>query len=103
MAYMQSLVDSFDRLKSKYNQLQTRCLTDKQKKECGVMLVAPQLLMPQEKDRQDEEMDLMFGGQGVAADGQSQSRMGGRIGARMDGLNNNNDGRPRNVSDEDDP
>jgi hypothetical protein len=28
--------------------------------------------------------------------------MGGRIGARMDGLNNN-DGRPRNISDEDDP
>jgi len=41
MAYMQSLVDSFDRLKSKYNQLQTRCLTENQKKECGMMLVAP--------------------------------------------------------------
>ena len=29
--------------------------------------------------------------------------MGGRIGARMGGLDGNNDGRPRNVSDEDDP
>ena len=38
---MQSLVDSFDRLKSKYNQLQKRCLTERQKKDCGVMLVAP--------------------------------------------------------------
>ena len=38
---MQSLVDSFDRLKSKYNQLQTRCLTERQKKDYGVMLVAP--------------------------------------------------------------
>ena len=29
--------------------------------------------------------------------------MGGRIGARMDGLNGNDAGRPRNVSEEDDP
>ena len=51
----------------------------------------------------------MFGG-GLGADGQghpsigqNQSRMGGRIGARMDCLNTNNDGSPRNISDEDDP
>ena len=29
--------------------------------------------------------------------------MGGRIGARMDGLNSNDVGRPRNISEEDDP
>lgn len=93
--------------------------------------------MPQEKDRQDEEMDLMYG-QGNPANGggldeqnkrlalapsqaSGGSRMGGRIGARMEGLrrtgedeavqNNNGDesGRPRhqgrgnNVSDDDDP
>ena len=28
--------------------------------------------MPQEKDRQDEEMDLMFGSGGQGADNQSQ-------------------------------
>lgn len=58
-------------------------------------------------------MDLMFGGGGIGGDAQSQhpsiggqnqqSRMGGRIGARMGGLDGNNDGRPRNISDEDDP
>ena len=74
MAYMQSLVDTFDRLKSKYNQLQTRCLTDKQKKECGINLAAPTLLMPQEKDRQDEAMDL-FGGGGP--DGQNHPSIAG--------------------------
>ena len=46
-------------------------------------------------------MDLMYsagnGGdvnQHPQVAGQNQSRMGGRIGARMDGLNSNNDGRP---------
>ena len=29
MAYMQSLVDSYERLKAKYNQFIQRCLTDK--------------------------------------------------------------------------
>lgn len=60
LAYMQSLIDSYDRLKSKFNQFQTRCLSDKQKRECGLLLVAPQLMMPQEKDRQDEEMDQLY-------------------------------------------
>lgn len=57
LSYMQSLIDAYDRLKSKFNQLQTRCLSEKQKRECGVDRVAPTLIMPQEKDRQDEERD----------------------------------------------
>jgi len=57
---MQSLIDSYDRLKSKFNQFQTRCLSEKQKKESGLMMAAPSLLMPQEKDRLDEEMDLLY-------------------------------------------
>lgn len=51
MSYMQCLIDSYERLKSKFNQLQTRCLSEKQKKECGLNLVAAALMMPQEKDR----------------------------------------------------
>lgn len=29
MSYMQSLIDSYERLKSKFNQLQTKCLSEK--------------------------------------------------------------------------
>ena len=56
-SYMQSLVDSYERLKIKFNQLQTRCLTEKQRKEQGLNLVAPTLVMPVDKDRQDDEAE----------------------------------------------
>jgi len=53
LAYLQSLVESYERLKSKYNQFLSRCLQDKQKKENGLTGSAPNLVMPLEKDRQD--------------------------------------------------
>lgn len=60
LAYMQSLIDSYERLKSKFNQFLTRCLSEKQKKECGILLVAPPLVMPQEKDRLDEDNENLY-------------------------------------------
>jgi hypothetical protein len=92
---MQSLIDSYERLKSKFSQFQTRCLSEKQKRECGLSLVAPALLMPQEKDRLDEEIDMLSNPNDAhnSAAQSSQSRMGGRIGARLESL-------PRREDDE---
>ena len=49
------------------------------------MMAAPSLLMPQEKDRLDEEMDLLYN-PSEAQSSVAGSRMGGRIGARPEGL-----------------
>lgn len=87
---MQALIESYDRLKSKFNQFQTRCLTEKQKKECGLAQVAPNLIMPREKDLQDQEYDL--NDQNGEGEGAGQSRMGGRIGVRMGGIGEDQDG-----------
>lgn len=84
MAYLQSLIDSYERLKVKFNQFQMRCLTEKQKRESGLIAAAPAIIMPMEKDRQDLEVD--FGQTQEDPSVIGSSRMGGRIGARIGGL-----------------
>jgi hypothetical protein len=56
-------------------------------------LAVQALLMPQEKDMLDEEIDLMQNpNEGHNSNTQSnQSRMGGRIGARLESLPNRED------------
>ena len=91
---MQTLVDTYERLKSKFNQFQTRCLSEKQKKQCGINLVAPPLVLPQEKDRQDQDADVLNSGgelNPISASMSSQGRTGGRMGTRMDVIGRSED------------
>merc|ERR1712060_676910 len=44
--YIQQLVSSYDKLKTKFNTYAAKCLSEKQKREYGISLVAPALLMP---------------------------------------------------------
>jgi hypothetical protein len=44
------LVNSYDRLKSKFNSFAAKCLTERQKRECGSLtLIAPPLVLPCEE------------------------------------------------------
>jgi len=54
-------------------------LQEKQRKENGLASVAPNLIMPIEKDRKDQEMDLLYNNMDSGG-----NRMGGRIGGRME-------------------
>ena len=44
--YMQTLINSYDRLKGKFNTFAAKCLSERQKRESGLLLVAPPLSLP---------------------------------------------------------
>jgi len=50
------MVSSYDKIKTKFNTYAAKCLSDKQKRECGISLVAPPIVMPHEVQQQN----LMF-------------------------------------------
>ncbi|CDW80262.1 serine [Stylonychia lemnae] len=92
--YMQALMTSYEKLKGKFNNFAAKCLSERQKRESGLLLVAPPLSLPGEKDNEadtdnatstksfnhPEESKLkenMIGSQ-------NDNRMGGRLGARME-------------------
>lgn len=41
--YMEALVGSYDKLKGRFNTFAAKCLSEKQKRESGLLLVAPPL------------------------------------------------------------
>ena len=53
--YMQALVNSYDKLKGKFNTFAAKCLSEKQKRESGLILVAPPLVLPGDKEQEQEE------------------------------------------------
>ena len=44
--YMQALISSYDKLKGKFNSFAAKCLSERQKRESGLIFVAPPLVMP---------------------------------------------------------
>ena len=48
--YIQQLVASYEKLKTKFNTYAAKCLSEKQKRECGLTLIAPNLLLPYDKE-----------------------------------------------------
>ena len=46
--FVKRLVNSYDKLKTKFNTYAAKCLSEKQKRECGLALTAPALVMPHE-------------------------------------------------------
>ena len=44
--YMHALVGAYDKLKGRFNTLAAKCLSEKQKRESGLVLVAPPLQHP---------------------------------------------------------
>ena len=52
--YIQQLVNSYDKLKTKFNTYAAKCLSEKQKRECGLVLTAPVIILPHEKDQQSQ-------------------------------------------------
>lgn len=88
--YMQTLIQSYEKLKGKYNSFATKCLSERQKRESGLILVAPNLIMPSEKDysdsdniKLDEEHKNIKNIRGPASE-INQVRMGGRLGAKLE-------------------
>ena len=52
---MNALIASYDKLKGKFNVFAAKCLSEKQKRESGLILVAPPLIMPADKEQQENE------------------------------------------------
>ena len=48
--YMQTLMSSYEKLKGKFNSFAAKCLSEKQKRESGLILVAPPLVVPTDKE-----------------------------------------------------
>jgi len=46
--YVKRLVNSYEKLKTKFNTYAAKCLSERQKRECGLALVAPPLVLPHE-------------------------------------------------------
>jgi len=43
-------VASYEKLKGKFNNFAAKCLSERQKRESGLILIAPPLILPHEKD-----------------------------------------------------
>jgi hypothetical protein len=50
---MQALITSYEKLKGKFNTFAAKCLSERQKRESGLILVAPPLLLPSDKDNEE--------------------------------------------------
>ncbi len=57
--YMQSLVSSYEKMKGKFNTFAAKCLSEKQKRESGLLLVAPPLCLPGDKDSDTDYSDAV--------------------------------------------
>jgi len=97
---MQALMNSYEKLKGKFNTFAAKCLSERQKRESGLLLVAPPLSLPGDIDMENEQDPsggaLLFNG-GISnleetkqKENISQisaiqnSKMGGRLGLKME-------------------
>jgi hypothetical protein len=48
--YMEALVSAYDKLKGRFNTFAAKCLSEKQKRESGLLLVAPPLQLPGDRE-----------------------------------------------------
>ena len=53
--YIQQLVASYEKLKTKFNTYAAKCLSEKQKRECGLTLIAPNLVLPYDKEPNNQQ------------------------------------------------
>lgn len=60
--FVKRLVNSYDKLKTKFNTYAAKCLSEKQKRESGLALIAPALVMPHENTSSKFAEDDPFGG-----------------------------------------
>ncbi len=58
---MQTLVTSYEKLKGKFNSFAAKCLSERQKRESGLILVAPPLILPTDKDLEQEAQGMSHG------------------------------------------
>ena len=79
-SYVGQLVQSYDALKSKFSTYVAKCLSEKQRRDCGMSLAAPAIVMPcdQWPNKADEESKDDSEGQL-----ESRVRMGGRMGSQI--------------------
>ena len=80
---MNKLIRSYDKLKGKYNQFAAKCLSEKQKRESGLILVAPDLILPTENNGNENE-EVKEENKDKKIQSKNQVRMGGRLGAKME-------------------
>ena len=74
--FVKRLINSYDKLKTKFNTYAAKCLSERQKRECGLALVAPALILPHEKAAMPEggvENPQLYGGNPSAALHQNMS------------------------------
>lgn len=74
--FVKRLINSYDKLKTKFNTYAAKCLSERQKRECGLALVAPALILPHEKAAMPEggaENTQLYGGNPSAALQQNMS------------------------------
>jgi hypothetical protein len=75
-SYIQELVKSFDNIKQKFSTYAAKCLSDKQRRDCGISLAPPVILLPYDQHNgPNEETKESNHDTGV--------RMGGRMGLQI--------------------
>ena len=57
--FVKRLVNSYDKLKTKFNTYAAKCLSEKQKRECGLALIAPALVMPHDRAVTDDDQSML--------------------------------------------
>lgn len=62
-SFIGEMVKSYDNLKSKFSTYVAKCLSEKQRRDCGMSLVAPAIVMPYEAglNRFEEESKESYG------------------------------------------
>jgi len=87
--YMQTLIGSYEKLKGKFNNFAAKCLSERQKRESGLILVAPPLVLPAEKEMEDQNTgnghkEEEKKGNVMISHAKENGRMGGRLGVKME-------------------
>ena len=86
---LQEFINSYDRVKQRFSTYAAKCLTEKQRRECGLNLSAPALVLPYEQNLNQEDA-----AQQSEAD---RVRMGGRLGSQINQLRDDNSPANRNA------
>lgn len=80
-SFLQEMIKSYDNVKSKFSTYVAKCLSEKQRRDCGMSLAAPAIILPYEQSLQrDDEEESKDDQPSTNGD---QVRMGGRMGSQI--------------------
>lgn len=81
-SHMQALIKSYENVKSRFSTYVSKCLTEKQRRDCQMSLTAPPLVLPHEQRAKTGSPAL----EESKSEDVEGVRMGGRMGQRVNKL-----------------